>query len=256
MKFRVFMLISVVASVTNAFGVGYTNEEFGIHFVLPNHWKAVDFGDLPLEKQQKLDRLYHPFKTLVISGLKDQNGLLLSRIIIQYRKYEKSSFEKAKNLIQTEFGKEMMMTSAKLNAEDVVGREIKQYNIVEIKCDFIESTNRAYGIVRYESSDKPNLIAMAAKLLCKDGVVNLRCFARGAEADGFVDIVDSIADSFQYNGSSNVVTNETSQMNTEMSEEEAARVSREQTAKSIWKWVGIILTISIVLGFAKMLFAR
>ena len=132
---------------------------------------------------------------------------------------------------------------------DVIGREIKQYRLVETKFALIKSANRLYGIVRYEDNDKSKIIGAEVKIVCKDGWVTLCCFARGTEAERFVDTVNNIADSFQYDGSSTVVKNE-------MSEEEASRLSREQTADNIWEWAGIILTILIVLGFIKMLFFR
>jgi hypothetical protein len=249
MKFRIFVLMLVIVTVTNVFGIDYTNEEYGIHFVLPDHWKVIDYEDFPLEKQQRLDNRYRSFKTLAICGFRGHDGPDLTQIIIQYRRFEGTTFSEAKRFIQTKRCKELMITFAETNAEYAVGKEIKQYSIIESNSDFIKSANRAYGIVHYESNDKPKIVAMEVKFLCKDGWVGLRCFSRGSEANRFVDTVNKIADSFQYDGSSTVVKNE-------MSEEDASRLSREQTADNIWEWAGIILTILIVLGVIKMLFFR
>ena len=249
MKFRVFVLMLVIIAVTNVFGIDYTNEEYGVHFVLPDHWKVIDYEDLPLEKQQRLDKRHHPFKTLAICGFRNHDGPDLTQIFIHYRRFDRVTFSEAKKRIKTEFIQKMMITSAKTNVTDVIGREVKQYRIFEKKCGLIKSANRLYGLVHYKGYDRPEIIAMEVKFLCKDGWVGLGCFSRGSETENFVDSINKIADSFQYDGSSTVVKNE-------MSEEEASRLSREQTADNIWEWGGIILTILIVLGFIKMLFFR
>lgn len=246
MKFYVITLTLTIASITNVFGMDYINEEYGIHFVLPGNWKVIDFIDLPLEKQKKLNRITRPFNTLSISSYKEENGQDSSQIIIQYRKFENSTFEKAKRFIQTEHGKELLITSAKGHVEE--SQKIKLYKVVETESDFVNSANRGYAIVHYESNGRPDLIGMVVKILVKDGVVNLRCFARGSETGEFVDTVNNIADSFQYNGYG-------FSQGTVFSDDDEA-YSDEQTAKQIWKWGGILLTVSIILGFIKMLFFR
>ncbi len=249
MKVRLFVFILIAVSMTTVFGKDYANEQYGIHFILPDHWNIVDFEDLPLEKQQRLDNRYHPFKTLSICGFRDHHGPDRTNVIIKYKKFEKESLNKAINLAQSEYAKKMMITSAKLNASDGIGREIKEYKAVETECGFVNSTNRAYGFVRYKSNNKPNLVAIAVKIFVKDGVVDLDCFSIGSEADGFVDTVNTIADSFQYDGNTSTINNtsETPGPN---------ELVTKQTFKGVWKWAGIILTVSIVLGILRMLFFR
>ena len=249
MKIRVLSFISIMMFAANVFGLDYSNEQYGIHFTLPDHWKVIDFESLPVEKQQRLDNRYHPFKTLAICGFKNTDGLGGTTTLIQCRKFKRSTFDKTKRYLRTEFAKEMMITSTKMAAEDAMGQKLNEYKTTKTESNFIKSTNRIYGVVHYEGKGKPKIVAMVVKFLCKDGVVNLRCFARGSEAENFVDTVNKIADSFQYDGSNTVIKSE-------MSEEEATQLSREQIADNIWKWAGIILTISIVLGVLRMLFFR
>lgn len=253
MKTNGFLLILILSLVTTVFGKSYDNDEYGIHFTLPDHWEVIDFESLPLEKQQGLNRLYRPFKTLAICKLKDQSNLLLSQVIIQYRGFEKVTFSEAKKYIQSQDAEKRMITSAEINVSDVIGRDIKKYRLVETKCDFVKSANGLYGIVRYEGNDTLKVIGAEVKFLCIDGWVNLCCFSRGSEADRFVDTVNEIADSFQYDD--NVL--EGREISDEVSESSASdNYVRKQTFKAIWKWGGIILIISIVVGILKMLFFR
>ncbi|MCK4998340.1 MAG: hypothetical protein KAS23_02355 [Anaerohalosphaera sp.] len=249
MKIKIIVLMLINMIQTGVRGQDFKNEEYGISFVLPDQWRIIEYGDMQLDRQKKLDNMFHPFKTLAVCGVWDSSNPDMSQIFIQYRKFEKSNYNKAKRFIQTDLAKERMIGSAEINAKDGLGREINYYKITYSKSDFISSADRAYGVVHYEGDSKPKVIGMDVKFLCRDGWVGLRCFSRGSETNTFESIVNSIADSFQYEGHKSMA-------GTEVSVEEADRLSYEQTGKNIWKWLGIILTISIVLGLIRMVFFR
>jgi hypothetical protein len=249
MKFRFFVLMLVIVAVTNVFGIDYTNEEYGIHFVLPDNWEITDYENLSIKTQQMLIRKYKPSQTLAVCGVKSPNGLNRTTMIIQYLDFTTIELRNAKKELQSEHGRKMMITLAKLLAGDSIGKKLKSYHIVNSDSDFDNDSNIASGKIYYQDRDKSDFVAMVSKLIVKDGIVTLQSFALGTDVDAFEETIGEIIDSFQYDGSSTVVKNE-------MSEEDASRLSREQTADNLWEWAGIILTILIVLGVIKLLLFR
>lgn len=249
MKIIGLFFVLLASFNTIAFSREYNNEEYGLYLVVPDHWKVVEFDNLPSEKQMRLAKLYHPFKTLAVCGYRSQDGLDVKQIIIQFRKFEKSNYNKAKKFILTEKAQEMMISSAEVNAGDAMGREITHFKLIDSNYGFHDDSNMAYGIVYYENSKKASAVAMEAKIVCKGGWINLCCFSKGLNSKTIIDIVNDIAKSIEFRENSIFVKKENNR-NAEGSQ------SHEQIAETIWKWLGIVLTLLIVGGILKMLLFR
>lgn len=249
----IFALTLIFIVVSNAFSKDYMNEQYGISFSLPDDWKVTDYEDLSPEIQQKLIRLYKQSQTLGVCGIKKPDKWNRTTMIIQYQDFKNVGFRDAMRELKSEHGKEMMITLAKLLALDTMGGRLRSYHIVESDSDFDKDRDMAFGKIYYQTRDKSDFVAKVSKLLVKDGIVTLQCFSLGTEVDTFEKTIGEIIDSFEFDpgakskGISGAIPQDIN---------EVGNLPKEQTFNRIWKWVGIILTISIILGFVKMLLAR
>jgi len=249
----IFFLPLIFIFVSNAFSKDYINEQYGISFSLPDDWKVVDYEDLSSEKQQRLKKNYKQSQTLAICGIKRPDRWNRTTVIIQYQNFKDIGFRDAIRELKSEHGKKMMISLAKLLALDTIGGRLQSYHIVESDSDFDNDRSMAFGKVYYQNRDKSDFVAMVSKLLVKDGIVTLQCFSLGTEVDTFEKTIGEIIDSFEFDpgakskGISGAIPQDI---------KEVGNLSKEQKFNRILKWGGIIVTISIILGFVKMLLAR
>ncbi len=208
MQFRkIFLLVMLFAP--SAFAKEYTNSQYGLNFTLPESWKIAEVEDLSPKKQEGLKKHYDNHQTLAICGVKDPDKINRSTVLFQYLRFQKTNFRKAKNLMKSEHGKKMTLSIAKRVARDAMDKELKSYREVDTSSYFDNSVPMAYAIVSYRHEEKyakasyqhediPDLICIASKLLVKDGVVTMLCFAQGTETTNFVDAIDDVIASFYY----------------------------------------------------------
>ncbi len=249
----IFFLTLIFIFVSNAFSKDYINEQYGISFNLPDDWKVVDYEDLSPEKQQRLKENYKQSQTLVICGIKRPDRWNRTTVIVQYQNFKDIGFRDAIRELKSEHGKTMMISLAKLLALDTVGGRLRSYHIVESDSDFDNDRSMAFGKVYYQDRDKSDFVAMVFKLLVKDGIVTLQSFSFGTEVDTFEETIGEIIDSFEFDPDAKpkgVLGSVPQEI------KDVSNLSKEKTFNRIWKWGGIVLTIWIVLGLAKMLLDR
>lgn len=241
MSLKQTSIIMVLAFVSPVFGMVYEHEEYGLRITFPGHWDTRDIKDLSTEFQQRMERMYS-FDTLALSRIVSDDNTDRASILVQFNKFEQATYQQARSRMRSQLSKEAIVTEARRYAESNTGRDYRR-GTYETESNFVSASNRAYGIFRPDTST----IAMIVKILVPEGVVNLKCFAAGAEAEGFVERVHKIADSFEYIGAATILG-------------QYADAPPEVLAKDAlgfaWEWLGIILVVLIVLGFAKMVLFR
>lgn len=250
---NIIFLSLILVMVSSAFSKDYINEQYGISLNIPDDWKVIAYEELPLEKQQKLKADNRQSETLAICGIKRPDEFNMTTLIIQFQNFKEIQLNDAIKELKSEHGKEMMISLAELFALDCFGGRLKTYSIVKSDSDFDKSKNISFGKIYYHDPDKGDFVAMVSKILYKGGLVTLQSFAFGSEVANFESTINKTIDSLKFDS---VSASENTPDKMQDDVEEVKHHTNDQNFDKIWKWAGIILTASIVLGFIRMVLRR
>jgi len=121
-------------------------------------------------------------------------------------------------------------------AEKLLGEQYKQYRRIQ-KEDYYNYDKSKKCIIAkiLFYHDGIYFLPAESKFLGDGRTVEFRGYWKGENPEKFWSIFKDVTGSFVF---------------------DSGAKSKEPTFNRIWKWVGIILTISIILGFVRMLLAR
>lgn len=212
----------------------YHNEEFGFTIDIPSEWH-ISFEDEWSDKVKiALEQLYLSKVLFMLnpSGVKapdapcirafGQMGGMKTHLRIAYVK---------KN------GQRVLTSRMENAANEVLGQKIKQYRKIDTFYDYDSSRNLAIAKLIYKHNDEKNthFVLTRAMFIGLQRVVNFQGYWKGVEPEEFWQVFREVVDSFRF--------------------EQDVKV-KEESFNRILKWGSIILTISIILGFVKMLLLK
>lgn len=213
------------------------NEEFGFTITIPSGWQIVFEDEWSFKVKDKLEEQYVS-KPLFL--LKPANVEISDSCIMVFgRKVDEEVSSLATAFVEQ--SAEKMMTSDML-AKEILGPDIETYQKVNSSYDRNSSENLSIARVIYqdENDQGRKFITAWAKFFVDKKDINLRGYSKSKPPDQFWSIFRDVV------GSVYISSHDVSGKN----------ISSEGMLNQVMKWGGIILTISIILGIAKIIFAR
>jgi len=218
----------------------YHNEEFGFIIDTPSEWR-VSLEDEWSDKVKTAFKLLYTSKPLCIlypSGIKTTDAPC---IIVFGQKTREVTTPELIELIKNT-GEKMLTSHAEDLAKGLLGKKFKQYREIDAFYDYNSSRELATASIFYKHNNEDNVyfIVARAKFIGLQRVIDFRGYWKGDDPDRFQAVFDEVIDSFDFDPEA----------------KPSGNLSKEQKFDRILKWGGTILTISIILGFIRILSGR
>ena len=230
----------------------YHNEEYGFTIDIPSQWYSTDEDEWSDILKAKLKRSFST-KTLLLLNPSGVEPPKTPHIQIQGKELKKSTTSEAIAALKKNDGKGVV-SAAKWTALRKIGKVIEQYDKIDSFYDYDSSRKLAIAKVLYKHKESGTFfIGAIAKRIGRQRVVDIRGYWKGDDPKEFWQVFTEVVDSFEFDpdakpkGTIGAIAQEI---------KETGNLSAEKKFDRIWKWGGIILTISIILGFAKMIIRR
>ncbi|MBC8392719.1 MAG: hypothetical protein H8E17_09180 [Deltaproteobacteria bacterium] len=242
MRFILFVICGV-ASICFAQET-YRNEEFGFTIDVPSNWYINFDKEWPVEvktalKQKHAGKFLFMLNPLGVKAsdspcVRVLGGLGTSKINFRAAYIKKN-------------GKRMLTSSLKHMADELLGSNIKQYHEVDTFYENDPSRQLAIAKILYKQND-PNTYFMvtSAKFYGRPRSVNFQGYWSGVEHEDFWQVFTEVIGSYKFDKYS--ITIDFPLFDKDADPKEKVFI--------LWKWAGIILTISIAIGILRMLFFR
>ena len=221
----------------------YHNEEFGFTVNIPSGWEMTTWDQLPDKTKTSLEKALQ--KSFLIIHLLDVEPPKNPCILVRGHEIRRGTTSGAISKFK-KTGKEHMMKITKYFG--------KHYQQVDSSYDYDPKRYVGVAKILYQhKNDDTYLLSTCAKFIGVERVVDFEGRWKGDDPEEFWQVFTEVIDSFELDpdatpkGGLGKITQEI---------KEVSELSDEQKFNRIWKWGGIILTISIILGFVKMLLAR
>lgn len=254
---RYFIIALLLLSPLSFAQEKYHNEEFGFTFKLPSGWQAKTEDELT-DKQRNVLGLYaflYEF-FVILNPLDTEPSDFPTIIVVMGNIYEGSTTSEV--IAGIESGKKKLVESTENMKKTVLGKKINIYSEIDTFYNYAPSCYRAVCRILYkiESEEVPwdTYAAVAqAKIVGRKRVIRFKGFYSGENPVDFQESFVEVANSFEFDLDAapkkglGTITQEI---------KDVSELSRRYTFKKISIWVGWILTASIILGFAKMVYGR
>lgn len=233
----------------------YHNEEFGFTIEAPSGWQLRLEDEWSDKVKAVLKKHYFSSSNLLILNPSGTKTLNVPSIIVHGIKLKRTTTSEAIADLKKNGRNGMISSAENIARYDVLGKKINQYRKIDTFYDYNSSKNLAIAIILYQHEDEENthFMAATAKFIGLQRVIDFRGYWKGDDPEEFQKVFDEVINSFEFDqdakpkGILGAVPQEI---------KEVGRLSKEQKFNRIWKWGGAILTISIILGFIKMLLGR
>jgi hypothetical protein len=231
----------------------YHNEEFEFSINVPSEWQISFQNEWPEEIKTVLAQRYFSKILFMLNplGVKAPDAPC---IMVFGQKIEGMTTSEAITFIRQSWEKQGLVSAEEM-AEELLLKKIKQYEKIETLCDYNSSKNMGIAKILYKHDNEENTYFTVAfiKYIGLRRDITFRAYWKGENPEEFMVILGGFIDSFQFDQDANP-KNMLETIPEEI--EEIGNLSKEQKFGRVLKWAGIILTVSIVLGFLKMLFFR
>ncbi len=220
----------------------FRNDEFGFALEVPVGWNISFENEWPDEVKDSLERL-HESKTLLMlnpSGIKAPKAPCIQ---VQGRKLQKTTTSEAIKVLK-ETGKKYVTASARYLAQSLLGRNANQYNQIDTFYDYDSARKLAVAKILYQHKDRDiYFLSASAKFIGLQRVIDFQGYWKGDDPESFWQVFIGVTDSFEFDADAKPKWG-------------IGDMSGEQKFGLIWKLVGIILTISIIIGIVKYVLGR
>jgi len=251
---RIFLIAILCTSSVCLAQETYHNEEFGFTINIPSKWYASFEEEWPDKLKNALELLYFTKKPLLLmlNPLGTKIGKPPCIHIEGIRLKRKTTSEVIAILKRT--GREKIKNEARAWAEILLGKKFYQYREIDTFYDYNSSRKLGIAKILYEHKiNETYFLSAIATFVGRQRRVDFSGYLKGDNPEEFWQVFMEMVDSFEYDpdaaakGGLGKITREI---------KEVGGLSKEQKFNRILKWGGIILTISIILGFARMFLRR
>ena len=231
----------------------YHNEEFGFIINIPSLWHISLEDEWTNKVEATLEQLYTS-KSLCMLNPEGVAAPDVPCIIVFGQETEGVTTSEAIASVK-KIGEKMLISCAESLAKQLLGKNIRQYQKVDTFYDYDSSKYLAKSRILYKHNYEENIYFMVAraKFVGLQRVVDFRGYWKGKRHEEFQNLFNEVIDSFDFDPDAKpkgVLDSVPQEI------KEASNLSKEKTFNRIWKWGGIVLTIWIVLGVAKILLDR
>ena len=233
MKYTVFIFL-FAASICLA--QEYHNEEINFTIDVPSGWN-ISFEDQWPDKLKADIEKYNIKPLFVIDSSENRS----SRIIVFGNEEGKGQFSFSMAQRFAEKNAKNMMTSDIL-AKELLGQDARQYRKIDSFYDYDSSKHLWLAKIIYEdkNDEASRFITSWAMVFTSKKKIEFRGYSKDRFPEEFWKTFQDVVDSVKVGSSYSVKEN----------------LSSENMLKTVIKWGGILLTISIILGFIKILLGR
>ena len=233
----------------------YHNNEFGFTIDIPSQWYATTENDWSDKIKAVLKKHYGNDPPLLILNPLGTETLKIPSIMVTGIQLKKTTTSEAIAGLKKN-GRDMMISCAGYIAKyDVLGKKLDQYRKIDTFYDYDSARKLAIAKILYQHKNEVNtyFTAAKAKFIGLQRVVDFDAYWKGDDPEEFQVVFNEVIDSFEFDkdarpkGILGRVPQEI---------KEVSGLSKEQKFRRILKWGSILLTISIILGFVKMIFSR
>ena len=250
---RKFVIIVILSVSSLAFAQDeYHDDEFGFTIDIPSQWYATSENEWSDEVKSDLKRSgSNPILLINPSRI---NSLKPPCISVHGIKLKRTTTSEAIANFRKN-GKEILNKSTKYSAMIALGPKFKEYSKIDLFYHYDSSRCMALAKKLYQHNyDRSNyFMAAMAKFIGRQRRVEFDGYSEGQEPDQFWQVFTEVIDSFEFDadakpkGILGTVPQEI---------KEVSKLSSREMFKRVWKWIGIILPVLIVLGFVKMALSR
>lgn len=215
------------------------NDEFGFTIEVPAGWN-ISFEDEWSDKvKEVLEKLYSN-KTLLILNPPGVEIAKSPCVHVQGIKLKRKTTSEMIAYLKKN-GKERLTKHTGYMAEDMLGRKINQYSKMDTFYNYDSSGKVAIAKILYEHNEEGTYVLVAmAKFVGRRRVVDFSGYWKGDDPESFWQAFNEVVDSFEFDHDT----------------VPKGLISEPITLRRVMKWGSIILTISIILVFVKMLLGR
>ena len=245
---RVITILCVFFSATASLAEGshvYHNTDMHFSFILPEGWEQIPVDELSREDRKALERDFTSKTTFVCQKI-DAEYLTIPCILVQIKSTEEvRETELEKLFLQN---KEMTLKVLRTNIEGIQKAEgptmLKSWKgakQVEIDAYYDKGKHASFETARLRHKNGGDIVLVTVKLLGSHRMASLQCFADGEDAEGFLDLVDEVVDSFAYDkgygfGEGKGI---------------APGLTKKLVGRGIWSWILPILGISVFIWLLR-----
>jgi len=217
----------------------YHNGEFGFTLEVPSGWNISFENEWSDKLKAALERAYAT-KTLLLLSPSDKKPHEMPLIQIQGKKLERMTTSEAIESIKEKHSKDMI-SSAQYTALAKLGPKMKQYRQKDTFYNYDSYRKFAIAKILYQHKyEDTYFLSAVAKFIGLQRVIDFRGYWKGDDPESFWQIFNEVVDSFEFDHDT----------------VPKGSISEPITLRRVMKWGSIILTISIILVFVKMLLGR
>lgn len=243
---RYLIVFFLCASACLAQGTHH-NDEFGFTIGIPSQWHATTENDWSNKIKAVSKKQFWSSKPLLILNPSGAKTLNVPSIIVHGIKLKRTTTSEAIADLKKNGSDTMTSSAENIAMFRVLGKNFNQYREEDTFYDYDSSKNCATAIILYQhNTENTYFTAAMSKCIGLKRVVDFRGYWKGANPEEFRQIFNGVIDSFEYDSDAAAPFG---------SSIEGRNLSEKILNKAL-KWGGIILTISIILGFVKMLLGR
>jgi len=223
----------------------YHDEDYGFTIDIPSNWYISFDDEWPDEVKSALEQHYLSKALFMLSPLGVEvpyspcirvfGGIGTKNTNLRTTYVEKN-------------GKRMLTSKMKSMIDELLEGDVKQYHEIDTYYDYDSSKYLAIAKTLYKHNEESTyFMVTSAKFIGQPQGIDFQGYWAGIEHEEFWQVFSEVVDSYRFGQVSEVV--DSLKFGTEPK-------SKEEVVNQIWKWGGIILTISIILGFTKKLLGR
>ncbi|UCH89279.1 MAG: hypothetical protein JSV49_01130 [Thermoplasmata archaeon] len=216
------------------------NPEHHFSFELPEGWEAIPENDLPNRDRELLKDTFEK-ETVALCQKIGAEYFTTPYILVQFfGNGEINEFELDKLLVSN-VGKSIMLKSREemiqrlQKAEGCLPNPWKGAERINVEVDYDKDRHISFETAKLYHNNVGHIISTSVKLLGSHRMVALQCYADGEDAEGFLDLVDEVVDSFAYDEGYGFGEGEGV----------APGLTKKLLGRGIWSWIWPILAISV-----------
>jgi len=251
---RIFLIAILCTSSVCLAQESCHNDEFGFTINIPSKWYASLEEEWPDKLKNALELLYFTKKPLLL--MLNPLGTEIGKapcIHVEGIKLKRTTTSEAIAILERT-GREKITNEARAWAEILLRKKFNQYREVDTSYDYNSSGKLGIAKILYEHKiNETYFLSAIATFVGRQRRVDFSGYLKGDNPEEFWQVFTEVIDSFEFDpdaapkGGLGKITEEIKGV---------GGLSKEQKFNRILKWGSIILTISIILVFVKMLLGR
>jgi hypothetical protein len=221
----------------------YHNPDYHFSFVLPEGWETIENDDLPVQEKSLIESTFEKSMPVALCQKIDGKYLSPPYILVLFRSTEEVPESEVEKLFSQ--GDEIMMLNLKKRilllqeAEGAYPNSWKGAKEQRAEVNYDRDRHILFETARLQHQRIGEAIAVTVKALGSHRMVTLHCFGDERSSRDFLDLVNSLVDSFSFDEGYG------------FGESGGLAGTTRKLSKKVWYWIGpggVILILVLLLG--------